>query len=81
MIKLWLNYDEIIVMIKLWENYGGFGIPQDSMMHIWVFCGLPSCCFFFNGCQYYDTFFEKLKKSLNSKKSVPKCSKYKDRYL
>ena len=85
MIKLWLNYDKIIVMIKYGEimevgEGRNFGIPQDSMMHIWVFCGLPGCCFFFNRCLYYDTFFEVLK-SLKGKKRAPKCSKYKDRYL
>ena len=51
MIKLWLNYDKIIVMIKYGETIEvgegrNFGIPQDSMMYIWVFCGLPGCCFF-----------------------------------
>ena len=38
-------------MIKLWGNYEGgrgweLGIPQESRLHIWVFCGLPGCCFF-----------------------------------
>ena len=68
MIKLllWLSYGEIMV------------VGEDSMMHIWVFCGLPSCSFF-HGCLYYDAFFEVLKKSIKGEKSLPKCSKYKDR--
>ena len=44
MIKLllWLNYGEIM---KVGEGRN-FGIPQESRLHIWVFCGLPGCCFF-----------------------------------
>ena len=34
---------------------------------------------FFNGLPYYDAFFEVLSKSLEGEKSVPKCSKYKDK--
>ena len=39
------------MVIKLWGNYKveesrNFGMPQESMMHIWVFCGLCGCCFF-----------------------------------
>ena len=75
MIKLllWLNYGETM---EVGEG-SNFGIPQDSIMHIWVFCGLPGS--FFNGCQHYDAFFEMLKKSLKGEISVPKGSKYKDR--
>ena len=66
MIKLWLNYDKIFVMIKLWGNYGvGKGRNTTG----------------FNGCLYYDAFFEVLTKSLKGEKSLPKCSKYKDREL
>ena len=55
MIKLWLNYDEIIVIIKLWEimevgEGRNFGIPQDFMIHIWVFCGLLGCVFSMDAC-------------------------------
>ena len=60
---LWLSYGEIMEV----REGRNFGIPQDSMMHIWVFCGLPGCCFFFNGCLYYDAFSEVLK-SLKGKK-------------
>ena len=64
MIKLWLNYDKIIVMIKYGETMEvgegrNFGIPQDSMMYIWDFCGL---LLFFNGYLHYDAFFEVLNK-------------------
>ena len=23
-----------------------FGVPQEFRLHLWVFCGLPGCCFF-----------------------------------
>ena len=36
---------------------------------------------FFNGWLYYDAFFEVLKESLKGEKSVPKCSKYKNRKI
>ena len=55
MIKLWLNYDKIIVMIKYGEimevgEGRNFGIPQDSMIHIWVFCELLGCVFSMDAC-------------------------------
>ena len=53
-------------MIQLWGNYGvGKGRNTTG----------------FNGCLYYDAFFEVLTKSLKGEKSLPKCSKYKDREL
>ena len=45
-----------------------FGISQESMMHISVFCGLPG-------------YFEVLQKSLKGEKSVLKCSEHEKRYL
>ena len=59
MIKLWLNYCYDSVMGKLWrwERVGILEYHRISMMHI----------SFFNGCMYYDAFFEVLK-SLTGKK-------------
>ena len=71
---LWLSYGEIMAV----REGRNFGIPQDSMMHIWVFCGLPGCCFF-QWMPVLYAFFEVLKKSLEGEKSLPKCSKYKGR--
>ena len=58
MIKLllWLSYGEIT---KVGEGRN-FGIPQESELHIWVFCGLPVAVTFFDGWTYYDAFFEVL---------------------
>ena len=71
---LWLNHGEIM---EVGEG-SNFGIPQDSMMQFEFSVGFP-VVIFSNGCLYYDAFFEVLKKSLKGEKSVPKCSKYKDR--
>ena len=47
MIKLllWLNYGEIM---KVGQGRN-FGVPQEFILHIWVFCGLPAGCCFFQG--------------------------------
>ena len=74
MIKLllWLSYGEIMEVGE-GRNTTGF---HDAYLSFWWASQL---LFFFNGCLYYDTFFEVLKKSLKGEKSLPKCLKYKDR--
>ena len=42
LLLLLLNYGEIM---KVREG-SKFGIPQKSRLRVWVFCGVPGCCFF-----------------------------------
>ena len=76
-------------MIKLWGNYEGVRGIRNQKLRIleyhrnlgFIFefsVGFPTVAFF-NGWSYYDAFFEVLQKSMKGEKSVPKCSKYKDR--
>ena len=67
-------------MEKLWK-WERVGILEYHRIPWCIFefsVGFP-VVIFSNGCLFYDAFFEVLKKSLKGEKSVPKCSKYKDR--
>ena len=58
--------------VGIWEYHRNLGCIFKFSV------GFPAVACF-NGWPYYDAFFEVLQKSLEGEKSVPKCSKYKDR--